>query len=248
MAYNFNFRIAGQLTGARRNSRRISRSVPGTDRSLRPALRSHCRRSRKKDLDGTRRESKTALALNQIYAEAIGTHGLIEIYSGNPLSGIPFLERAISLDPAFTHQCMRFLGTVYLVAGNAQRLQRLRFRGASGFRRKPIYRAACSFPRSGIWAKSTKPAGLDSELKRVSPAVRPASHVARAVPQPSRWREHRRGASPGPGYLRLTGAWPEPDWQGRRNRRGDCRLSGPRHDYRWTDAEEPGEFTTARLR
>ena len=38
-------------------------------------------------------------------------------YSGEPLAAIPFLERAMRLDPAFTQQYVHFLGSAYLVAG-----------------------------------------------------------------------------------------------------------------------------------
>jgi adenylate cyclase len=42
---------------------------------------------------------------------------VIEVYLGNPLAAIPYIERAMRLDPAFTHQYLHFLGSAYLVAG-----------------------------------------------------------------------------------------------------------------------------------
>jgi len=69
-----------------------------------------------KNLAKARRESEAALALNPNYAMALGTLALVEIYSGNPLPAVPLAERAMRLDPAFTHQTMHFLGTAYLVA------------------------------------------------------------------------------------------------------------------------------------
>ncbi|MBK8741355.1 MAG: guanylyl cyclase [Betaproteobacteria bacterium] len=132
----------------------------------------------KKDLDGARQESKTALALNPNYAEAIGTHGLIEIYSGNPLSGIPFLERAIRLDPAFTHQCMHFLGTAYLVAGKHEA-------AAASFRERIRLSPETDLSRGLLISALGHLGEIDearrvwTELKRVSPGYSFASHVAR---------------------------------------------------------------------
>jgi adenylate cyclase len=70
-----------------------------------------------RNLERAKQEAETALALSPNYAPAYGTRGLVELYSGNPLAGIPFIERAMRLDPAFTHQYIHFLGSAYLVAG-----------------------------------------------------------------------------------------------------------------------------------
>jgi adenylate cyclase len=72
----------------------------------------------KRNLDRAKQEAETALALSPNYAPAYGTRGLAEIYSGDPLAAIPFIERAMRLDPAFTRQYMHFLGSAYLVAGD----------------------------------------------------------------------------------------------------------------------------------
>jgi adenylate cyclase len=70
-----------------------------------------------RDLDRARKEAEAALALNPNLAIAIGTLGLVEIYSGNADAAIPLIEQAIRLDPAFAQQTMHFLGSAYLVAG-----------------------------------------------------------------------------------------------------------------------------------
>ena len=70
-----------------------------------------------RNLERATQEAETALALSPNYAPAYGTRGLVEIYSGNPLAAIPFIEQAMRLDPAFAHQYMHFLGSAYLVAG-----------------------------------------------------------------------------------------------------------------------------------
>ena len=70
-----------------------------------------------RDLDRARKEAEAALALNPNLAIAIGTLGLVEIYSGNADAAIPLIEQAVRLDPAFAQQTMHFLGSAYLVAG-----------------------------------------------------------------------------------------------------------------------------------
>jgi adenylate cyclase len=71
----------------------------------------------RRDLVRAKAESDEALALNANYALAYGTRGLVEIYLGHPLAAIPFIQRAILLDPVFTQQYLHFLGSAYLVAG-----------------------------------------------------------------------------------------------------------------------------------
>ena len=71
----------------------------------------------KKKFDLVKRETEIALALNPNYALAWNTRGNAEAYSGHPLAAIPYFERAMRLDPAFTQQYTHFLGSAYLVAG-----------------------------------------------------------------------------------------------------------------------------------
>ena len=74
----------------------------------------------KRNLERAKQESEIALALSPNYSPAYGTRGLVELYSGAPLAAIPFLERAMRIDPAFTQQYMHFLGLAYLVAGKSE--------------------------------------------------------------------------------------------------------------------------------
>ena len=74
----------------------------------------------KRNLERAKQETEIALALSPNYSPAYGTRGLVELYSGEPLAAIPFLERAMRLDPAFTQQYMHFLGLAYLVAGKSE--------------------------------------------------------------------------------------------------------------------------------
>ncbi|MFS8086723.1 MAG: tetratricopeptide repeat protein, partial [Acidobacteriota bacterium] len=132
----------------------------------------------KKDLDRARREAETTLALNPNYALAHGAYGLIEVYAGNPLSAIPFIERAIRLDPAFAHQYMHFLGTAYLVAGKyetavASFRERIRLSPETDLSRGLL---VCALGHLGEIDEARR---VWAELKRVSPNYSFASHLAR---------------------------------------------------------------------
>ena len=71
----------------------------------------------KKDYEWWAREADSALLLNSNYALAINARGLVHIYMGEPAKAVPYIEKAIRLDPA--QQLYRhFLGTAYFVAGN----------------------------------------------------------------------------------------------------------------------------------
>ena len=70
-----------------------------------------------KDLERTRTEADAALALNPNFALAHTALGIVHIYSGDPLAAIPYIERSLRLDPAYSQQYLHFLGSAYLVAG-----------------------------------------------------------------------------------------------------------------------------------
>ena len=71
----------------------------------------------KKDYGRWADEADRALSLNPNYGIAHLARGLVYVYTGEPAKGIPYIERAIRLDPA-QQQYRHFLGTAYLVAGN----------------------------------------------------------------------------------------------------------------------------------
>ena len=79
-------------------------------------LRRGGRRNVEKEPRKAKAEAERALTLNPNYALAYGTRGLVEVYLGHPLAAIPFIERAIRLDPVFTQQYTHFLGSAYLGA------------------------------------------------------------------------------------------------------------------------------------
>jgi adenylate cyclase len=71
----------------------------------------------RRDLDKGREEADIALALNPNFALASNSRCVLHIYSSEPLAAIPFAERAMRLDPAYSQQYLHFLGLAYLLAG-----------------------------------------------------------------------------------------------------------------------------------
>ena len=72
----------------------------------------------KKDYRRWADESERALSLNPNYAAAIVGRGILYIYTGEPAKAIPYIERAMRLDPTVPAQYLHFLGTAYFVAGD----------------------------------------------------------------------------------------------------------------------------------
>lgn len=131
-----------------------------------------------RNLDQAKQETERTLALSPNYAPAYGTRGLAEIYSGNPLAAIPFIERAMRLDPAFTHQYMHFLGSAYLVAGDYES-------AAAAFRERirlvpntDLSRAllACTLGHLGEADEAKR---IWTELQQVNPRYSFAEHLSR---------------------------------------------------------------------
>jgi adenylate cyclase len=71
----------------------------------------------KKDYDRWAYEADRALSLNPNFGLAVNSLGTVRLYMGEPVEAIPYIERAIRLDPA-QQQYRHFLGTAYFVAGN----------------------------------------------------------------------------------------------------------------------------------
>ena len=78
----------------------------------------------KRDLAKAKVDAGRALELNPNYALAYGTLGQVEVYLGHPLEALPFIERAIRLDPAFSQQYTHFLGSAYFGAGQYEKAAR----------------------------------------------------------------------------------------------------------------------------
>ena len=72
----------------------------------------------RKDYERWANEADRALSLNPNHSLALGARGIVYISVGEPAKAIPYLERAMRVDPAFRHQHIHFLGVAQFVAGD----------------------------------------------------------------------------------------------------------------------------------
>ncbi len=131
-----------------------------------------------RNLERAKQQTETALALNPNYALAYASRGHIEVYAGTPLEAIPFLERAIRLDPAFTQQYMHFMGSAYLVAGKyeaaaASFRERIRLAPGTDLARGLLVSAL------GHLGEIDEARRIWAELKQINPNYTFATHIAR---------------------------------------------------------------------
>ena len=77
----------------------------------------------RKDLDRAAAEADAALDLSPNYAEAHNMRGMVYVYGGNPLAGVPNMKQAMRLDPVTRQAYLHFLGTAYLVAGRYEQAE-----------------------------------------------------------------------------------------------------------------------------
>jgi adenylate cyclase len=131
-----------------------------------------------RDLEAAKAAAEKALSLNPNYALAYGSRGLIELYLGHPLAAIPHIERAMRLDPAFTHQYVHFLGSAYLVAGQSNA-------AAAAFRERIRLMPKTDLSRAflasalGHLGESAEAQHVWHELKVINPRYSFEEHLAR---------------------------------------------------------------------
>ena len=92
---------------------------------------------------------------------------LIELYLGNPLAAIPHIERAMRLDPAFTHQYMHFLW--FSLSGGGS----IRCRGGRLPQADPSYAKEADLSRAFLASGSL---ATSSRLKRSTSGHRDSSN------------------------------------------------------------------------
>lgn len=131
-----------------------------------------------RDLEKARRESEAALALNPNFASGLGTLALVDIYSGNPKAAVPLAERAMRLDPGFSHQTLHFLGTAYLVDGKYETAaatfrERIRLSPKTDLSRGLLVSAL------GHLGEVEEAQRVWAEVKAISPKYSFAGHLAR---------------------------------------------------------------------
>lgn len=124
-----------------------------------------------------------ALALNPNLALALNVRGAICFWTGEPLKGVPFFERAIRLDPGFRQHYLHFLGMAYLFAKQLDRaieLFRERIALNPGTDHSRVYLAAALGHRGEVeQAQSTW-----RELKEITPLYVAAEHLRRLAFRP----------------------------------------------------------------
>jgi adenylate cyclase len=69
------------------------------------------------DFDRAKAEANIALNFSPNSAEAYGCLGEISTFTGRPLEAVPWVERAMTLNPAYTQQYLHLLGVAHILAG-----------------------------------------------------------------------------------------------------------------------------------
>jgi adenylate cyclase len=130
------------------------------------------------NLEKSRRESEAALALNPNYDSALAVRGIVEIFDGSPIAGIPYLERAMHLDPIFAQQYIHYVGSAYLVAARYEA-------AAAAFRERIRLSPKTDISRSllasalGHLGETDEAARVWAELQAINPRYSLDEHLAR---------------------------------------------------------------------
>lgn len=123
-------------------------------------------------------EAEQAYALNPNFALALGARGIVHIYTGQPEKAIPYLERAIRLDPAFQHQQIHFLGVAHLVAGDFEKAVQL-FRDRIFLNPNTDLSRALLASALGHLGRIEEARQVWAELVRINPHYSFSDHIAR---------------------------------------------------------------------
>lgn len=123
-------------------------------------------------------EADRALTINPNYAPAISARGLVYIYSGEPANAIPFIEKAMRLDPAFQQQFIHFLGTAQFVAGNYETAAEL-FRDRISINPSTDLSRAFLAVALGQLGRNEEAHQVWRELKEINPDYSFAAHIDR---------------------------------------------------------------------
>ncbi len=123
-------------------------------------------------------EIDRALALNPNYAPAVSGRGVVHICAGEPAKAIPYIERAMRLDPALQQHYMHFLGTAYFVAGDYET-------AAALFKNRIAINPSTDLSRSflasalGHLGRVEEAREVWRELKDINPKYSQVEHIGR---------------------------------------------------------------------
>ena len=123
-------------------------------------------------------ESERALSLNPNYAPAIVGKGTVHIYAGEPMRAIPYIERAMRLDPTVPAQYLHFIGTAYFVAGDYETAAKMFEKRIAVNPQTDLSRAflASAFGHLG---RADEARRVWQELKEINPRYSLADHMDR---------------------------------------------------------------------
>jgi len=119
-----------------------------------------------------------ALSTNPNYAPALNIRGSVYIYTGEPAKAIPFIERAIRLDPISRQQHVHFLGTAYFVAGDYETAATL-FKDRIAINPRTDLSRAFLSSTLGHLGKLQEAREVWRELKEINPKYSPVEHIGR---------------------------------------------------------------------
>jgi adenylate cyclase len=131
----------------------------------------------KKDYRRWADQIEKALSLNPNYAPAIVARGILYTYAGEPAKAIPYIERAMRLDPRAA-QYLHFLGTAYFVAGDYETAARM-FKDRIAANPHTDMSRALLASTLGHLDRAEEARRVWQELKEVNPRYSFADHIGR---------------------------------------------------------------------
>jgi len=132
----------------------------------------------RKDYQRWADEADRALALDPNHAPALNARGVVHVFTGRPTEAIPYIERAMRLDPALHQQYMHFLGTAHYVAGDYDT-------AATLFKDRIAVNPTTDLSRAFLASTLGHLGQLDQarriwdELKEINPGYSPVDHIGR---------------------------------------------------------------------
>ncbi|OBY27380.1 adenylate/guanylate cyclase domain-containing protein [Leisingera sp. JC1] len=132
----------------------------------------------RKDVAGVMEATGRALEINPNYASAIFTRGDVKLFSGQPEESLPFIERAMRLDPAFSQQYLHFLGMAHLLLGHFETAE-LMFRERIMLASQSDVSRCMLAAALGHLGKHEEARSIWQELLQINPAYSLDEHLAR---------------------------------------------------------------------
>ena len=132
----------------------------------------------KKDYRRWTDESEKALSLHPNYAPATLGRGTVYIYTGESAKAIPYIERAMRLDPTLPGQYLHFLGTAYFVAGDYETAEKMFKDRITANPHTDLSRAFLA-STLGHLGRAKEARGVWQELKEINPRYSLADHIDR---------------------------------------------------------------------